>query len=356
MEPALRLLGIEKRFADVTALDSVTLTIEGGEFLTILGPSGSGKTTLLHVIAGYEAPDAGSVHLDGADVTLSSPARRNIGMVFQSFALFPHLTAAQNIAFPLRMRGADRRLISRRVEWVLELVSLKGLGARRPRQLSGGQQQRVALARALVFEPRLLLLDEPLGALDRKLRDAMQVELKALQRRLGVTTVLITHDQEEALALGDRVAVLREGRIEQVGTPAELYARPANRFVAEFVGESAILAATPTAVRDGEIVLDVGGLSVVSAWSGALPEHPVALLVRPEAPRPIGAGPRPRNVVRAEVLDRVYVGSSHRYRIKLPNGSELLMRCAYAPSARVLEPGEIAEVGWEPGDTHAMMA
>ncbi len=243
--------GVAKRFGDVVALDHVSLQVAQGELLTILGPSGSGKTTLLKVVAGFETPDAGRVKVGGADITALPPAKRDIGMVFQNYALFPHLSVKANVAFPLEMRNVGRAEIDRRVAEALAMVELAGYEARLPKQLSGGQQQRVALARAIVFNPRLLLLDEPFGALDRKLRETMQLEVRRLQRRLGLTTIFITHDQEEALVLSDRIAVMNKGAIQQIATTTEIYERPANDFVADFVGESNILHGTMSAPGTG---------------------------------------------------------------------------------------------------------
>jgi len=240
----------------VVAVDDVTLDIAAGEFFSLLGPSGCGKTTSLRMIAGFEMPDSGRVHVGGQDITDVPVHRRDMGMVFQSYALFPHRTVAQNVAFGLRMRALPRPEIERRVAAALAQVALTGLEDRRPGQLSGGQQQRVALARALVIEPRVLLCDEPLGALDRKLRQQMQFELKELQRRLGVTLVFVTHDQEEALAMSDRIAVMNHGRVEQVGAPTEIYERPRTRFVADFIGEINILEdGKPRALRPEKIRL-----------------------------------------------------------------------------------------------------
>jgi spermidine/putrescine ABC transporter ATP-binding subunit len=356
--PKLLLRGIEKRFGAVAALRAVDLEVGRGEFVTVLGPSGSGKTTLLHVVAGYEIPDAGAVIVGGEEVTLLSPARRNIGMVFQNFALFPHMTVAENVGFPLRMRRLGRREIRERVEVALELVALGGYGDRRPNQLSGGQQQRVALARALVFEPQLLLLDEPLGALDRKLRDEMQFELRRLQRRLAITTILITHDQEEALVLGDRVAVLRDGTLVQIGTPAEVYARPANAWVAEFVGESTLLPGRLVDRAGEELTVEIpGGLRVVCSSAGALPpEGAVRVLLRPEALKPLGDGQQPRNLVRGEIVERTYAGAASRYRIRVAGGHEILMRLPYSPRAAIAQPGDWIEIGWQPGDCHLLAA
>src|ERR1700736_5292479 len=239
---AVRPARLSKSFDGIKrAVDGVELSIDAGEFFALLGPSGCGKTTTLRMIAGFETPDEGRIHVGGADVTDVPVHRRNLGMVFQSYALFPHRTVAENVAFGLRMRDVPKPDIERRVEAALALVALTGLEERKPGQLSGGQQQRVALARALVVEPPVLLCDEPLGALDRKLRQQMQFELKELQKRLGVTLVFVTHDQEEALAMSDRIAVMNRGRVEQVGAPTEIYERPRTRFVADFIGEINLL-------------------------------------------------------------------------------------------------------------------
>ncbi|MHA0285157.1 ABC transporter ATP-binding protein [Mycobacterium sp. C3-094] len=243
--PQIELVGVRKEFGDprhpVVAVAGADLTIADGELFAILGPSGSGKTTLLRMIAGFEAPTAGTIKLGGRDVTRLPPARRDTNTVFQQYALFPHMTVAQNVEYGLRVRGVDKQERRRRAGEALEMVRLSGQSARKPAELSGGQQQRVALARALVGRPRVLLLDEPLGALDLKLREQMQVELKAIQREVGITFVIVTHDQDEALTLCDRLVVLNEGRIEQVGAARQVYEHPANRFVADFVGTSNVL-------------------------------------------------------------------------------------------------------------------
>ena len=235
-EPALRLAGIEKRYGATVAVAAVDLEVREGEFLTLLGPSGCGKTTTLGLIAGFFAPSAGEIFLKGRPVAGLPPFRRDIGVVFQDYALFPHMTAGENVAFGLRMRGLPKTEIQARVDEALDLVQLRGLAHRRPLELSGGQRQRVALARALVIRPTVLLLDEPLSNLDLKLREEMRVEIAGLQRRLGITTVFVTHDQGEALVMSDRIAVMNAGRIEQLGTPADVYERPATRFVAQFIG------------------------------------------------------------------------------------------------------------------------
>ena len=308
--------GVGKRFGEVVALDRVSLQVAQGELLTILGPSGSGKTTLLKVVAGFETPDGGSVKVGGEEITALPPARRDIGMVFQNYALFPHLTVQGNVSFPLEMRNVAWAEIDRRVADAIAMVELTGYGRRLPRQLSGGQQQRVALARAIVFNPRLLLLDEPFGALDRKLRETMQLEVRRLQRRLGLTTIFITHDQEEALVLSDRIAVMNKGAIQQVASTTEIYERPANDFVADFVGESNIFHGTVTEV--GSVTLESGRRLLI--------QHPapvgsrVGVLMRPER---FGRG---TNTFTGEVKEAVYLGSSLKLRLACDDGLELIVR------------------------------
>jgi len=240
----IHIQGLTKKYDELYALDSVNLEIRSGEFLTLLGPSGSGKTTLLMVIAGFNRPDAGSIRFGETEMILAPPHRREVGMVFQSYALFPHMTVAENVAFPLKIRRVSAKECAERVETALSTVQLSDLGDRSIDQLSGGQRQRVALARAFVFRPRILLMDEPLSALDKKLRDRMQIELKQLHKQLGVTTVYVTHDQREALTMSDRIAVINHGKLVQVGTPHEIYNQPANTFVADFIGESTMLPLT----------------------------------------------------------------------------------------------------------------
>jgi putative spermidine/putrescine transport system ATP-binding protein len=251
-ETAVRLRGLTKRYGQVTAVDGIDLDVREGELLTLLGPSGSGKTTTLRMVAGFELPTEGTIHLGGVDVTTRPPFERDVNTVFQDYALFPHMRVADNVGYGLRVRRVPRAERERRVAAALAQVRLEHFGDRRPSELSGGQRQRVALARALVNRPRVLLLDEPLGALDRQLRQEMQVELKAIQAEVGITFLVVTHDQEEALTMSDRIAVLRDGRIEQVGAPAEVYERPANPFVAGFVGTSNVLAGQAAAELVGE--------------------------------------------------------------------------------------------------------
>jgi spermidine/putrescine transport system ATP-binding protein len=256
MSDTIEIAGLTKRFGDVVAVDDVTLTVLPGELLTLLGPSGCGKTTLLRLLSGFEQPSAGSIRISGVDVTALPPHRRDINQVFQSYALFPHMTVRENIAFGLRMRRCPPAEIAAKVAAVIALVSLGGMEGRYASELSGGQRQRVALARAIVPGPRVLLLDEPLSALDAKLRREMQVELKRLQRQIGLTTILVTHDQEEALAMSDRIAVMRSGRIEQLGTGEQVYHRPRTAYVADFLGESNLLKARVTGVGAGGVELE----------------------------------------------------------------------------------------------------
>src|SRR5580704_12347318 len=270
---------LAKRYGDFYAVRDVSLTVADGEFLVLLGPSGCGKTTTLRMVAGFIEPTGGAVRLGGADVTLLPPWKRNAGMVFQSYALFPHLTVAQNVAFGLEMRKLPRADIERRVEEVLALVRLQGYGSRLPRQLSGGQQQRVALARALAIRPDVLLLDEPLSNLDAKLREEVRVEIRELQQKLGLTTVMVTHDQDEALSMADRLVVMAQGEVRQIGTQRDLYERPAGRFVAGFVGRSNFL--DGKAAPDGAFI-SAGGLR---ATFGGTARGKATLAVRPEAVR-----------------------------------------------------------------------
>ncbi len=308
---ALSLDRVSKHYGSVRALDDVSLSVAGGEFLTLLGPSGSGKTTLLMSIAGFVAPTAGRILLNDRPIQHLPPEKRDFGMVFQGYALFPHLSVARNVAFPLEVRGLPRAEIGRKVKEALELVQLGAFADRLPRQLSGGQQQRVALARALVFAPHLLLLDEPLSALDRKLRAEMQIELKAFHRQVGLTFIYVTHDQEEALSMSDRVAILREGRLLQLGAPTELYERPATRFVAEFLGKSNFLAGTVAQRGADGFAFRCKGL-VFEQRAAAAPEAGASVLValRPERICLVGDSVRPCNQVEGTIAEFSYLGTS----------------------------------------------
>jgi putative spermidine/putrescine transport system ATP-binding protein len=333
----------------VAALDGVTLRVEEGELVTILGPSGSGKTTMLSLIAGLTSPSAGTIRLGERDVTWTPPARRNIGLVFQSYALFPHMSVFDNVAFPLSIRRVPPAEIRRRVQQALSLVRLDGYGDRRPGELSGGQQQRVALARAVVFEPAILLLDEPLGALDRKLREEVQVELRRLQRTLGVTTVLVTHDQEEALSLSDRIVVLSEGQLQQCATPEEAYQRPSNAFVAGFLGVANML--------EGAVETGPSGRSGLRLKSGEF--APCAFnpaVARASQLRAVIRSERLRLVpledahayLRATVTDTVYLGQTVRYHLST-SGGHAMIAAANAASDR-FKPGETVALTWADED------
>jgi putative spermidine/putrescine transport system ATP-binding protein len=307
MTTAVSFEGVSKHFDAVVAVDDVSLAIEDGEFFSMLGPSGSGKTTCLRMIAGFEQPSAGRILLHGEDVTLKPPYERDVNTVFQDYALFPHMSVAENVAYSLMVKRVPEGERRARVEEALGLVQLGGFQSRKPRQLSGGQRQRVALARALINRPSVLLLDEPLGALDLKLRQAMQVELKGLQRTIGITFIFVTHDQEEALTMSDRIAVFNHGRVEQVGTPAGVYERPTNAFVAGFVGTSNVL--------DGQLAIALHG-------------SPEPFTVRPEKihlaspDSPVDPG---ACTVTGSVRDVVYLGASTRYRVELDLGGELVV-------------------------------
>ena len=345
----LRVEEVSKRFGSVAALDGVSLTVERGELLTILGPSGSGKTTLLKVVAGFETPDSGRVAVDGIEITARPPAKRDIGMVFQHYALFPHLTVRRNVAFPLEMRDVGKAEIDRRVSEALSLVELAGYDERLPRQLSGGQQQRVALACAIVFNPRLLLLDEPFGALDRKLRETMQLEVRRLQRRLGLTTIFITNDQEEALVLSDRVAVMNQGRIQQIATTTEIYERPASDFVADFVGESNLFHGTSAA--DGTVALPGGrSLRVGRPMTAG---RKVGVLIRPER-FSAALTNTTVNPFEGEVVEAVYLGTSFKLRLRTSDGLGLIVR--QPARGKLPSVGDRVSVGIEPDEIHVFDA
>lgn len=320
----LELRGVKKSYAGQAAVAGVDLALHRHEFLTFLGPSGSGKTTTLMLVAGLQRPDAGTILLDGAPVDRVPPHRRDIGMVFQHYALFPHMTVRRNVAFPLEMRRVGRAEADRRVDEVLGLVGLPGLGDRLPRQLSGGQQQRVALARAMVHRPALLLMDEPLGALDRQLRGQLQLEIKRLHREQRMSVLYVTHDQEEAMTMSDRIAVFNAGVIEQVGTPLDLYERPATRFVAGFIGETNFLPGriVSTGVGKGTCQVEVLGALAGAASRGAVaPGDQVTVAVRPERIR-LGTASDGAAGLAGTLLDNIYLGNAQRCVIRLANGQE----------------------------------
>ncbi|HEY4705774.1 MAG TPA: ABC transporter ATP-binding protein [Thermoplasmata archaeon] len=332
---------------DVTAVNDVSFKIERGRFFTLLGPSGSGKSTVLRMIGGLERPTRGEVLLGGSRVTHLPPYLRNTSMVFQSLALFPHLDVAGNIAFGLRMRRVPEREITSRVTTALGLVELPGYGARRIWQLSGGERQRVALARALVTEPRVLLLDEPLGALDLKLRRAMQVELKKLQKRVGITFIFVTHDQEEALTMSDDIGIMNKGRIEQVGDARAIYERPATKFVAGFIGETNLLDGEVTAV-DRVATVDHGGMSSLAPANGVERGQRLTLAIRPEKIR-VGPDAQPcENRYEGRVVDEVYTGSSGKLIVELDSGHRVTAQVQIRDLGEFAGVGSRVQIGWHP--------
>ncbi|MFI6453112.1 ABC transporter ATP-binding protein [Streptosporangium amethystogenes] len=359
--PAIELDGVVKEYVShgevVQAVKGVTLTIAEGEFFSLLGPSGCGKTTTMRMIAGFEDPSRGNVRLHGQDVTNVPPNKRDVNMVFQSYALFPHMNVWENVAFGLRRKKVAEAEIKRRVGEILEIVDLTGREKRRPREMSGGQQQRVALARALVNNPRALLLDEPLGALDLKLRQAMQIELKRIQREVGITFVYVTHDQSEALTMSDRIAVMNDGMVEQLGTPREIYERPATAFVAGFIGTSNLLSGTVDRLRSGFAVLKLGDEDQVLAEGGSFAAgEPIAITVRPEkisisTEEPTGD----LSVVRGVVSEVVYLGLYNSYTVSLAQGAEVTVFQQNAlDSASTAERGDAVWLSWRPQHSYAI--
>ncbi|MFZ1993982.1 MAG: ABC transporter ATP-binding protein [Solirubrobacteraceae bacterium] len=325
----VRLRSLSKRYADTTAVDSIDASINAGEFFSLLGPSGCGKTTTLRMIAGFVRPTAGEILLDGVDVAQVPPHRRNVHTVFQNYALFPHLDVFDNVAFGLRRQKVAKADVRRRVEEALVLVELGGLAGRRPQQLSGGQQQRVALARALVLRPAVLLLDEPLGALDAKIRKQLRLELKALQEEVGITFVFVTHDQEEALSMSDRVAVMSAGRIEQIGTPADVYESPATVFVADFLGVSNLMEAvaepdsTHPRPHPEQCTVAVGDFRLRAAAGDVAASGPVKVVARPERVQLLEHGAERGNCLPGMVERTVYVGASVQVMVRLATGAQL---------------------------------
>jgi putative spermidine/putrescine transport system ATP-binding protein len=345
----LALSELTKTYRDVRAVDRVALSVAGGEFVTMLGPSGSGKTTTLMMVAGFVEPDAGDVFLDGVRVTDTPTHRRGIGMVFQHYALFPHMTVFENIAYPLKMRKVPRGEIGSRVGSVLEMVQLPEVAGRYPRQLSGGQQQRIAVARALVYQPRLLLMDEPLGALDRKLREQLQVELRSLQQSLGITTLYVTHDQGEAMSMSDRIVVMRDGRIEQAGTPGELYESPRTVFVANFIGESNVLQGAVRVEGERSFFETPEGLRIPVTLRPHKDCGRSHLIVRPE--RVLFATGEPLAVsLPGRVTSVTYLGERIRYSVSLAERCSILAVHPNTPNFYRPRVGESVQVGWSSSD------
>lgn len=321
---SITLRRLTKRYGSVTAVDAVDLDARPGEFLTLLGPSGSGKTTTLNMIAGFVDVTEGDLLIDGRPVADLPPYRRNIGMVFQHYALFPHMTVTDNVEYPLRQRKVAKQQRREKVTAALRTVGLDGYGTRMPKELSGGQQQRVALARAMVYEPSVLLMDEPLGALDKKLRDSLQLEIKRIHGELGTTFVYVTHDQDEALVLSDRIAVFNNARIEQIGSPTELYECPNSVFVARFLGESSLFYGT---LKDG-LVVNAYGRRIVAGRGDVSSGASVAVVVRPERLRIVTGDEEPDvvNAVPGTVIQDIYLGNSRKVEVRLPDDTVALVR------------------------------
>jgi spermidine/putrescine transport system ATP-binding protein len=348
----LEIRDVTRRFGDFVAVDKVTLSIEAGEFFCLLGPSGCGKTTLLRMIAGFDLPNGGSIWLDGKDMSGVPPEKRNVHTVFQSYALFPHMTVADNVGFPLKMERAAPSEIKVRVDEALDDVSLSDLAGRYPNELSGGQRQRVAVARALISRPKLLLLDEPLAALDAKLKERMQLELITLQREVGIAFIYVTHDQQEALALAHRIAVMNHGRVEQTDEPSKIYGFPKNRFVADFIGTCNILDAEVTRVDGGRMQLKIDGLGEVSALQAdsVVAGTKGVLALRPEQ---VAIGQRltpdvDENHFAGRVFDFLYLGDVTVYVVELPNGSrvEAMLPNTAPGRAKFFEAGDAVEISW----------
>jgi len=335
-QPLLRLSGIAKSYGTTTAVEPLDLEVEAGDFCAILGPSGCGKSTLLRMIAGFVVPSAGRVEIEGTDVTRLGPEKRPTNMVFQSYGLFPHLTVAQNVAFGLALQKRPPVEIAARTDEALGLVRLSGFGERAIDKLSGGQQQRVALARALIMRPKVLLLDEPLAALDLKLRHQMQEELRRIHDEIGGTFIFVTHDQGEAFALANRVVVMNSGRVEQIGSPEQIYLEPATMFVADFVGETTILAGER---RGGSVALKAGG-----AFADPGKDGPVRVMIRPEKIQFAQSG------IAAVVTDVVYFGASLKISARLPSGESLILRAADTASSNRVKSGETRHVSWSESD------
>jgi spermidine/putrescine transport system ATP-binding protein len=348
----LEIRNVSRRFGDFVAVNDVSLSIEAGEFFCLLGPSGCGKTTLLRMIAGFDAPNGGSIWLDGRDMTDIPPEARNVHTVFQSYALFPHMTVAENIAFPLRMARVGADEVRQRVDEALEDVSLTGMSARYPNELSGGQRQRVAVARALVNRPKLLLLDEPLAALDAKLKERMQLELITLQKEVGITFVYVTHDQQEALALAHRIAVMNHGKVEQLDEPSRIYGYPNNRFVADFIGTCNILDAQVVGHQGERMRLRIPGLGDVDTLdaSGARVGQQGVLALRPEQVAigaQLAAHPDEHHFA-GRVFDFLYLGDVTVYVVELPNGTriEAMLPNSAPGRAKFFEAGDAVEISW----------
>ena len=347
----IRLTDVDKSFDDERVVKKLNLDVEEGEFLTMLGPSGCGKTTTLRMIAGFEVPTSGQIFLQGEDVDDKKPNERNVNTVFQNYALFPHMNVFDNIAFGLVEKKVKKDEIRSRVEEMIKLVQLDGMEKRMPAQMSGGQKQRVAIARALVNRPKVLLLDEPLGALDLKLRKQMQGELKALQRRLGITFIYVTHDQEEALTMSDRIAVMNRGRLEQVGTPEEVYNHPETKFVADFIGESNIIEGYIENMTDDSIEVTMESGKAIIHETGYRMEEMVYLCIRPENLK-ISTEAKEGFRFRGQVKEHIFIGSTNKTMIEMPNGQ--MLKSVTPAEDELIPVGTAVNVFWNPGKAVVM--
>lgn len=352
----VHLENLSKFFKEITAVNNLSLAIEKGKFITLLGPSGSGKTTTLMMIAGFENPSSGDILIEGKSIASKPSYKRNIGIVFQHYSLFPHMTVFENIAFPLLMRKLKKSEIIKKVKNILELVQLPDYNSRYPRQLSGGQQQRIALARALVFDPPILLMDEPLGALDKKLREYMQLEIRNIQRRLKITTIYVTHDQQEALIMSDQIAVMNHGKIEQLGSPQEIYERPCNQFVAGFIGESNFIKGKIIDRRENLwLIITDSNLQIFAPYTDSLRlGGNIQLAVRPERIVFFSGNKRATNfnIFEGIVEELTYVGDNINYTILLNGGETIMVKKTNTVGIQKYEKGDIVKVGWNLEDTN----
>lgn len=356
-DPLVRFSGVQKTYDGVhRVVKNLDLTIRRGEFLTLLGPSGSGKTTTLMMLAGFEVPTHGDIVLGERSITAVPPHKRDIGMVFQNYALFPHMTVAENLAFPLEVRGFSRREVTQKVERALAMVRLESLGKRRPGQLSGGQQQRVALARALVFEPKLVLMDEPLGALDKQLREHMQLEIKHIHETTGITVVYVTHDQSEALTMSDRIAVFNDGIIQQIDQPDVLYERPVNSFVAQFIGENNFLHGTVENIERGLCTVRLDSGEVITATAGNIGGlgSRTTVSVRPERVVVEGEGPDHLNRLHAHIQDIIYLGDHVRAVLAAAGNPEFMVKLTVGRERPAFAPGQWAYITFCAEDCRAL--
>ncbi|RWC27918.1 ABC transporter ATP-binding protein [Mesorhizobium sp.] len=343
---------------DKIIISGLTLDIERGEFLTLLGPSGSGKSTSLMMLAGFEAPSAGRIYLNGRPIENLPAHKRNIGMVFQNYALFPHMTVAENLAYPLRVRRLAKGVITHRVNRALDMVQMRDFAERKPALLSGGQQQRVALARAIVFQPELILMDEPLGALDKRLREDLQLEIKHLHQELGVTVVYVTHDQSEALTMSDRIAIFNGGRIEQLDRPGALYDAPQTRFVAGFIGDNNAIEGEVVAIKDGlaTLVIDQGTITLARATNGLSKGQRAIISIRPEKISLRAAGNNSAPQLTASIRDRIYLGDHFQFHAQTDAGTRLLVKQLNVAEGLGLNPGDRCELTWAAEDCIAFCA